>query len=216
MDAAEVADQIREESEERHREALREHESAAEAHEAKEKFRNMAALIIAVLAAILAVCELGGDDAKNRMINSNIRASDSWALYQAKNVRQTDYRLAADTLKRELAGSGLSDAQRTAAMADLKTYEKTIARYEDEPGKDGKKQTQERAKSYEEARDRAGERNESFDLAQMLLQLAVVLGSVSILALSRPLLWVAGILGCGGLALVLNGFLLIAPISLGG
>jgi hypothetical protein len=215
MDAAEVADQIRESSEERHREALREHQTEVEAHEAKEKFRNLAALVIAVLAAMLAVCELGGDDAKNRMINSNIRASDSWALYQAKNVRQTDYKLAADALKRELAGSGLSGAQRTAAAADLKTYEKTVSRYEDEPGRDGKKQTQTLARSYEEARDRAGERNESFDLAQMLLQLAVVLGSVSILALSRPLLWVAGLLGCGGFALVVNGFLLLAPLSFG-
>ena len=215
MDAAEIADQIKEGAEERHREALKEHEARAEDHEAKEKFRNRAALTIAVLAAILAVCELGGDDAKNRMVNSNIRASDTWALYQAKNVRQTGYKLAVDELKRQLASSGLSDTQRTAIAADLKSYEKTIARYEDEPGKDGKKQTQAEAKQFEEARDRAGERNESFDVAQMLLQLAVVLGSVSILALSRPLLLAAGVLGCAGLALVLNGYLLLIPLSLG-
>jgi hypothetical protein len=213
MDAAEVADQIRESADERHREALREHEIKAEDHEAKERFRNRAALTIAILAAILAVCELGGDDAKNRMVNSNIRASDSWALYQAKNVRQTEYRLAADGLKRELTSAALTDAQRAAATADLKSYEKTIARYEDEPGKDGKKQMQAQARRLEEARDRAGERNESFDFAQMLLQLAVVLGSVSILALSRPLLWAAGLLGCGGLALVVNGYLLLVPLT---
>ena len=213
MDAAEVADQIKEDAEERHREALHEHELKAEDHEAKERFRNRAALIIAILAAILAVCELGGDDAKNRMINTNIKASDSWALYQAKNVRQTDYKLAVDQLKRELASPGLSDAQRAATLADVKSYEKIIARYEDEPGKDGKKQTQARAKALEEARDQAGERNESFDYAQMLLQLAVVLGSVSILAMSRPLLMVAGLLGCGGLVLVVNGFFLLFPLG---
>ena len=216
MDAAEVADQIRENAEERHREALREHELKVEDHEAKERFRNRAALIIAILAALLAICELGGQDAKNRMVNSNIRASDTWALYQAKNVRQTSYRLAADELKRQLADPAVPEAQRAAGEKDLKTYEKTIARYEDEPGKDGKKQTQAQAKAYEERRDRAGERNESFDLAQMLLQLAVVLGSVSILSLSRPLLWAAGLLGCGGAALVLNGYFLLVPVSLGG
>ncbi len=47
----------------------------------------------------------------------------------------------------------------------------------------------------------------------MLLQLAVVLGSVSILALSRPLLLTAGLLGAGGLALVINGFLLVIPLG---
>ena len=209
MDAAEAADRITETAEERHREALQEHESRAQEHEAKEKFRNRAALVIALVAAVLAICELGGDDAKNRMINNNIRASDSWALYQAKNVRQTEYKLAADGLKRELASPGLTDAQRAASMADQKAYGKTIARYEDEPGGDGKKQTQALAKHFEELRDDARERNEFFDYAQMLLQLAVVLGSVSILALSRPLLLAATALGCAGLALVINGFLLV-------
>jgi hypothetical protein len=213
MDAAEVADQLKE-SEERHREALQEHESKVEDHEAKERFRNRAALTIAILAAILAICELGGQDAKNRMVNSNVRASDTWALYQAKNMRQTSYRLAADQLTRELANPALSDVQRAAGQKDLKTYAKAIARFEDEPGKDGKKQAQAQAKAFEEARDRAGERNESFDYAQMLLQLAVVLGSVSILSLSRPLLWASGLLGLGGLALVLNGYFLV--IALGG
>ena len=79
-------------------------------------------------------------------------------------------------------------------------------------GADGKKQLTERAKHFEEVRDRAGEKNEFFDYAQMMLQLAVVLGSVSILALSRPLLWITGILGAAGLALVINGFLLILPM----
>ncbi len=216
MHAAEAADHVTETAEERHREAMQEHESKILDHEAKERFRNRAALIIAILAAVLAICELGGDDAKNRMINSNIKASDSWALYQAKNVRQTEYRLSADALKRDLASPTLSDAQHAAAQADLQKYEKTAARYEDEPGKDGKKQMQAKAKGYEEARDRASERNESFDLAQMLLQLGVVLGSVSILSLSRPLLLISGVLGGVGLALVLNGYFLLFPLSLGG
>ena len=209
MDAAEAADRITETAEERHREAMQEHENKVAEHEAKERFRNRAALTIAILAAILAVCELGGDDARNRIINNNIRASDTWALYQAKNMRQTSYRLAADELKRQLASAELPAAQRAALDADVKKYEKTIARYEDEPGKDGKKQSQALAKSFEEARDKASERHEFFDFAQMMLQLAVVLGSVSILSMSRPLLWAAGLLGCAGLALVINGYTLL-------
>lgn len=202
MDAAEAADHVRETAEEREEEA----------REARDKFRNRAALVIALVAAALAICELGGDDAKNRMINNNIKASDSWSFYQAKNIRQAEYRLAADQLTREIANPALPAAVKAADEADIKRYEKTAARYEDEPGADGKKQLTERAKRFEEIRDRAGERNEFFDYAQMMLQLAVVLGSVSILALSRPLLWVAGLLGAAGLALVVNGFLLLVPM----
>jgi hypothetical protein len=46
----------------------------------------------------------------------------------------------------------------------------------------------------------------------MALQLAVVLGSVSILAVSRPLLWAAGLLGVIGALLTLNGYLLLVTL----
>jgi cell division protein ZapA (FtsZ GTPase activity inhibitor) len=202
MDAAEAADHIRETAEEREEEA----------REARERFRSHAALAIAVVAAILAVCELGGDNAKNKMVNNNIKASDTWAFYQAKNMRQTEYKLAAEGLRRATADPALPAAVRAADAADAKRYDKTATRYEDDPAGDGKKQLEAKAKRFEEARDLAGERNEFFDYAQMLLQLAVVLGSVSILALSRPLLLVTGLLGAAGLALVANGFLLLVPM----
>ena len=199
MHAAEAADTITETAEEKR-------------HEARERFRNRAAVLIAILASIMAVCELGGDNAKNGMIDNNIKASDTWAFYQAKNVRQTDYRLAADSLKRAVADPSLSEVGRAGAEADLEKYEKTAARYEDEPVKDGKKQLEARAKGYEEARDVSHERAESFDYAQMLLQLAIVLGSVSILAVSHRLLFIAGVLGAVGAALCANGLLLLIPL----
>jgi hypothetical protein len=202
MDAAEAADTIREAAEEE------------KLHEARERFRNRAALVIAILAAILAVCELAGDNAKNSMIDNNIRASDAWAFYQAKNVRQTEYKLAADELKRRLAEPSLAPAARAAIQADLGKYDKTAARYEDDPSPngDGKKQLSERAKSFEDLRDEDKERHELFDLAVMLLQLGIVLGSVSILALSRQLLWISGLLGAAGLVLLADGLWLLVPL----
>jgi hypothetical protein len=202
MDAAEAADTIREAAEEE------------KIHEARERFRNRAAMVIAVLAAILAVSDLAGDNAKNAMIDNNIRASDTWAFYQAKNIRQTEYKLAADQLKRQLGEPAQSPAARASIQGDLDKYQKTAARYEDDPtpGGDGKKQLTARAKGFEEARDKAGERHELYDLAVMVLQLGIVLGSVSILALSRPLLWASGLLGAAGLALLADGFLMLVPL----
>src|ERR687890_883299 len=78
------------------------HEERAE-NEAAETFRNRAALLIAVLAAVLAIGSLGGGNATDDMLFHNIRASDTWAFYQAKNIRQTHYRVQADSMKRELA-----------------------------------------------------------------------------------------------------------------
>jgi hypothetical protein len=155
------------------------------------------------------------------MIFNNIKASDTWAFYQAKNVRQTQYKLASDDLKRRLVDPTVAEASKAALKADLDKYEKTVVRYEDEPDPqapadatkgEGKKQLSAQAKAYEGARELAGEKNDSFDYAQMLLQLAIVLGSVSILAISRPLLLAACVLGATGMALLLNGFFLFVHL----
>lgn len=215
MDVNEVADTIKEAVEAEHQ-ADRAEEKRAEQH------RNRAALAIAVLAGITAVCELGGDNAKDAMIHNNIEASDTWNFYQAKNIRQTIYKLQADSLARETASPGLAADRRAALEGDLEKYRKTATRYEDEPDPqapgdvtkgEGKKQLQARAKAFQQAREVAEKKNDSFDFAKMALQLAIVLGSVSILATSRPLLLVAGVLGAIGAVLTLNGFFLLFPVG---
>jgi hypothetical protein len=208
MEPAEAADMISELSEEKV-------EAATEA-----RFRNRAALQIAIIAAVLAIGGLGGEKTRDEMVASNIKASDSWSFYQAKNVRQTMYELAADQLKADLGGSGA--AARPDAAARLKKYQATVARYDDEPDPkhprdetkgDGKKQLKARAESYERAYEEASTRNESFDWAETALQLAVVLGSVAILALNRWVLLASAALGVLGALLVANGFLMLMSVG---
>ncbi|MGZ8363908.1 MAG: DUF4337 domain-containing protein [Caulobacteraceae bacterium] len=210
MDAADAAELIAEAGDD---------ESPAE-HSAT-KFRNQAALLIAVLAAVLAICGLGGGNATDDMLFYNIKSSDTWAFYQAKNVRQNLYKVEADALKRDLAESGAASTRHAALEADLEKYGKTIARYESEPDPaapndktagEGKRELMAKAKSYEAARDLAIQKDGVFDLAEMILQLAIVLGSVSILAMSRPLLYGSAALGVIGAILTANGFLLLFPM----
>jgi hypothetical protein len=192
------------------------HEDRAES-QAAESFRNRAALMIAIMAAILAVGGLGGGNATDDMIGNNIKASDTWAFYQAKNVRQTMYRIEREKLQAELA-AGLSGPAMAAAEARLKTYDSTIARYDSEPDPEapgdltrgeGKKELSARAKSYEAAFDEASRRDNNFDFAEVLLQLALVLGSVAILAVNRWILITSAVLGSLGALLTLNGFMLL-------
>jgi hypothetical protein len=189
--------------------------------EEHEKFRNRCALLIAVLAAILAISSLGGGNATDDMLFNNIKASDTWAFYQAKNVRQTSYKVATDQLKRDLAAINPASPQGQAVAADLKKYQDTVDRYESEPDAkapndptagEGKKQLRAKAESYEAARDQAMDRDSAFDLSEMILQLAIVLGSVAILALSRPLYWISIGLGVLGAIMVANGYFLLFPI----
>src|SRR5436189_1734350 len=64
-----------------------------------DRFRRRAAIAIGVLAMLLAIAGLGGGNATKEMLNANIQASDTYAFYQAKNVRQTSNQLAADELE---------------------------------------------------------------------------------------------------------------------
>jgi hypothetical protein len=190
------------------------HEDRAE-NQAAETFRNRAALLIAVLAAVLAVGGLGGGNATDDMVASNIKASDTWAFYQAKNVRQTMYEIEAEKLKAALAAGTVVAAERTAAEARLKEYEATVARYDSEPDPkdpakgEGKKELSALARAHEAAFDEASARDNNFDYAEVLLQLALVLGSVAILAVNRWILGLSLALGVAGSLLTLNGFLLL-------
>jgi hypothetical protein len=157
------------------------------------------------------------------MIHNNIKASDTWAFFQAKNVRQTQYKLAVDQLTTRLADPSLAAAERSALEAQVAKYKETIARYDDEPDPaapqdtlrgEGKKQLSAQARSYERLRERASAQDANFDFSEVAFQLALVLGSVAILAVSRPVLGIAIGLGVLGTLLMINGFMLLFPLPL--
>jgi hypothetical protein len=196
------------------------HEERAE-NEASDRFRGRAALLIALMAAMLAIGDLGGGNATDDMIGSNIKASDTWAFYQAKNVRQTMYEIEVAALKERLAAENLSPVSRAAIESRIGEYEATITRYDSEPDPDapndpmkgeGKKQLAAQARGYEAAFETASERDDNFDLSEVALQLALVLGSVAILAVSRWVLILSAALGMFGTLLAVNGFLLLVPL----
>ena len=68
-------------------------------HARVDRFRRRAAVLVGILAAALAITALGGDDTTKEIIDSTIQASDTYAFYQAKNIRQTENQLAADNLE---------------------------------------------------------------------------------------------------------------------
>ena len=205
-DAAELIAELREEKAE---------------HQETEKFNHRAALVIAIIAALLAIGSLGGGNVAEDMVHNNIKASDTWAFYQAKNVRQTVYRLAVDDMELQLATATLTPDTRGQLEEKLARYKETIARYDDEPHPDapadslrgeGKKQLSAQARSYERLRDRAGDQDSNFDYSEVAFQLALVLGSVAILATSRKLLIATVAVGVVGTLLMINGFLLLFPL----
>ena len=180
----------------------------------EDRFRQRAAVLIAFLAMLLAITGLGGNNATKEAFNSNILASNYFSFFQAKNVRQTGYALAADQI--ELAwinDPALPPAAKEALQRKLEDYRRTVARYDSEPETgEGKKELLAKAREYEQKRDRALKQDPYFDYAEALLQIAIVLISISIVASQRWLVWFGGALGGVGGLLMLNGFHLLVEI----
>lgn len=193
---------------------------AAEAGELMEqektadRFKQRAAILIAVLAMILAITALGGSNAGKEAVNNNVFASNYYSFFQAKNVRQTSYLLAAEEIDLAwLNDTSLPDSAKAALKAKAEAYRKTVARYESEPETgEGKKELIARAKEFEAKRDHALRQDPYFDYAEALLQIAIVLISVSIVAEIGWLVFVGGILGAAGTLLMINGFFLLVEI----
>jgi hypothetical protein len=182
--------------------------------EERDRFKQRAAMAIAVFAMILAICSLGGSNAGKEAVNNNVLASNFYNFYQAKNMRQTAYELAATEIELAwLANAGTSEPARAALGQRLDAYKKTIARYESEPEtNEGKKELLVRAKEYERLRDHALKQDPYFDYAEALLQIAIVLISVAIISGIVWLAFAGAALGGVGALLTLNGFLLLVEI----
>ena len=180
-------------------------------------FRRLTGIYVGFVAMLLALAALGGGHATKEMLNANIHASDTYAYYQAKYLRQIDYQIAADQLEALSAmQNGLSPAAAAKAAALVTHYRDTAARLEsDAKSGNGMKQLLATARTWEERRDVAAAQDPNFDYAEALFQIAIVLGSVAIVAASRALLALSGALAACGAVLLANGYLLLVPLPLG-
>ncbi len=174
------------------------------------KQQNRSALTISILAMVLAIASLGGSNAMKEATQENILAANAYAFYQAKSIRQTEYKLAAADIELQMAREPNMNANAKALFEKkLADYNKTIQRYESEPEtKEGKKELMVRAKEHEAIRDHAMLQDPWFDYAEGALQIAIVLLSVSIVAGIPALYWAGTLLGTLGFISTVNGYFL--------
>ncbi|MBN9445916.1 MAG: DUF4337 family protein [Bosea sp.] len=160
------------------------------------------ALLIAILALMLAFAEIGGKNAEQDALARNIEASNLWAFFQAKTIRGTTLRTAAEAMEVELAGT-TEPATRERLQNRIDGWKATIARYDTEPEtQEGRKELIARAKAAEARRDISSARNDKYDIVSGLLQIAIVISSAAIITGVAMLAWTGGALGLLGLGLM--------------
>src|SRR5213078_936988 len=156
------------------------------------------ALLISVLALVLAFSETLGKGAQTAALAYNIEASNLWAFFQAKTIRQTVLRTAAE--QTEAYGT---DAE---GQKQVKKWKDTAQRYQSEPEtNEGRDQLAARAKEAEKKRDRSLAAYHHYEFGSAAVQIAIVLASASIIAGVAALVWVAGALGVIGVVFCVIG-----------
>ena len=166
---------------------------------------QMAALLVAVLAAGLALAEQGAKHAEIRVQENAIFATDAWSQYQAKSTRGTFSKdLAEMTTLLQSTEPGF-EAKKTKLLDRLA---KEQERFERDP-KDGKIAIAERAHGFEEERNHSLEQTHAYHNGSAAMELGIVLSTASAIIKSRPLLLMALVIGVVGAVFAVLGY--VAP-----
>ena len=167
------------------------------------------ALLISVLALFLALSETLGKSAQTVGIELNIKASDTWNFFQAKTIRQTTLRTAAEALAIEVMARP-DDAFKAAMSKQVETWNATVKRYDSDPKeKDGRKELRAQAEQYERDRDTAMARYHNYELGSAAYQIGIVLASAAVITGMIALAY--GAAGVGVIGLIFAGLGLFAP-----
>jgi hypothetical protein len=172
-------------------------------------FSRRVAFTTAVYAVLLAIASLGGNNAMEDILLAQQEATNQWAYYQAKVVREHLNRGNKLLVETQLAEpSPLRGPER-------EKYEALAKKYADDEKRMNadKKDIEKDARKFEHARDLSKAKDVYFDYAEVFLQIAIVSSSVSILAASRPMFWFSAALAISGSLATVNGFLLVARLA---
>jgi len=184
--------------------------NAEELEEIKgKKFTRRVALTTAIYAVFLAITSLGGNNAMKEMLLAAQQSSDQWAFYQAKVIREHLYRSQKMRLEIDL----IERSERVKPEVKEK-LEALLKKLRDEEARYGaeKKEIEREAKKLEHERDVNRNKDPYFDYAEVLLQIAIVMASVSILSASRAVFVFSLVSAFSGAIFCLNGFLMFFHI----
>jgi hypothetical protein len=153
-------------------------------------------LTMAVLAVMVAVVTLLGHRAHTEEVVLQAKSSDQWAFYQAKNIRRHTDELFVDLTSVEAT----TDAAALAKLHDK--YSGEAARYKDE-----QKEIEDKAKEMEAEVATERNRADRFDLAEVFLEVGLVITSITLLSGRRIFWWLGIVLGVVGMVVASSGFL---------
>ncbi len=179
--------------------------SAQEEKEKNEKdaawLESVTALSTSIIAAFLSISSIIGGAMGDDEIIFNSRATNEWAYFQSKSIKQNLAENNLVLLKLELNRISNDTALKNSYLAQIKTTESEVKRYEKE-----KKEISKNAKAYQAASEKLNQKGDFFDYAEGFYQISIVLSALTLL-LKRRSMWILSIiLGIIGICLTIWGY----------
>ncbi len=177
-----------------HSEELHElHEQAEHGHVSGMEPVSFTMALLAVLVAVVMV--LGHRSHTEEILLQN-RVTDQWAYYQAKNLRRNDLEALRDVMG-VLQGKDPQKAEEV-----QKRFETSIAKYADD-----QKQIEHEARALESELQQMEHRADRFDMGEVLLEIGLVVASITLLTGKRPYWYMGMGFGAAGIVVACTAFL---------
>jgi hypothetical protein len=167
--------------------------------EGREEYRYTLpiSLTMSILAVLVAGATLLGHRAHTEELLLQSQATDQWAYYQAKNIRLHEMQGIADLL------GALAPQEKAETAAVRQKYVKQVEKYESD-----KEDISEKAKELEKERDVVSRRADRFDGGEALIEVGLVICSITLLT-KRRAFWFGGMFVAAlGVLMALTGLFL--------
>lgn len=174
------------------------------ADEQKSTWLNYLALTTVILAVCATLSTFRGSSYSTKSVLAQSQASNQWSYYQSKSIKGYLYELGLEKIELELrekkptlAPDLVSDYQKL-----IDEYRSQITRYATE-----KKEIDSTARSQETRRDWAQSHSQTFGMAVIFLQIAILLSSIAALIKKKPIWFLGLAIGSVGVVYFLIGVL---------
>ena len=169
------------------------------ADDKKEKWLNWLALTTLIFSAAATIGSSKAGGYSGKATTEQILASDQWAFYQAKSIKQHNAEVGRDLL--DLQTPLAPEPAQAKFHATAERYAKEISRYDTE-----KKEIKAVADGHEKTRDLSSKYGGIFGRAVLYLQVAIILSAMAALLKKQPLWFISFAPGVAGLVYFIYAF----------
>ena len=193
-------------------------------HGETDPFTKKVAFSVALFAVVLAVAGVGGKGASKDMLTNQLDSSNRWNQYQAKADRELSYTQERETYEQLIGIMSEADVAKYSAEYEEITFKRTKPQTKDNAERQKlrlgyitnklneyrteKPEIRGMAEAFDKSRAVAHRKDGYFDYAELALQFAIVMASISMLSKARWPFLIAVVLALIGMALTAGGYII--------